>query len=378
MSDQNKDMATELVLKSIDRIEAEVKGSAKKEDIDTLKNEFNEKLNAISVKADEADKRVKELDEKAGRHFVASTKNQTKSFGDVFAEAVKENSGNIQRVSKGKGFEMELKAVGSMTSAANLTGETVATVQPGAVTLPGNKINLRDIVGTFQSGTGFYVQYRETGGEGSIGLTSAGAAKSQIDYDFTRVTYNATYIAGYARIAKEMLQDLPFMQTVLPSLLLRDFHKKENNTFWADLIAQASGGGTVTAGEDIQNIIEQIGKMEDADYSVNGIVLLPSKVAAILNSKPSDYSLPGSVTIVPGGGLAINGVPVYKAPFATSGYMTMGDWSNARIGVVDGLKVEFFEQDSDNVQKNLITVRVEAREFLAIDQPAAFSHRAFN
>ncbi len=377
MSEQNKDMATELVLKSIDRIEAEVKGSAKKEDIDTLKNEFNEKLNAISVKADEADKRVKELDEKAGRHFVASTANQTKSFGDVFAEAVKENSGNIQRVSKGKGFEMELKAVGNMTSAANLTGETIATVQPGAITLPGNLLNLRDIVGTFQSGTGFYVQYRETGGEGAIGLTSAGAAKSQIDYDFTRVTYNATYIAGYARIAKEMLQDLPFMQTVLPSLLLRDFYKKENSTFWTDLTTQATGGGSVTSAEDIQNIIEQIGKMEDADYSVNGIVLKPSQVAAILNSKPSDYSLPGAVSVSPAGGLSINGIPVYKFSNATSGYMTMGDWSNARIGVVDGLKVEFFEQDSDNVQKNLITVRVEAREFLAIDDPKAFSHRAF-
>jgi hypothetical protein len=84
------------------------------------------------------------------------------------------------------------------------------------------------------------------------------------------------------------------------------------------------------------------------------------------------------VSILPGGGLSVNGIPVYKAPFATSGYMTMGDWSNARIGVVDGLKVEFFEQDTDNVQKNLITVRVEAREFLAIDDPKAFSHRAFN
>jgi HK97 family phage major capsid protein len=378
MSDQNKDMATELVLKSIDRIEAEVKGSAKKEDIDSLKSEMEAKLEAISVKADEADKRVKELDEKAGRHFVASTANQSKTFGDVFAEAVKENAGNISRVSKGKGFELELKGVGTMTEANNLTGEAVATVQPGAVTLPGNKINLRDLTGTFQSGTGFYVQYRETGGEGAIGLTSAGVAKSQIDYDFTRITYNATYIAGYARIAKEMLQDLPFMQTVLPSLLLRDFYKKENSTFWTDLTTMANGGGAVTAGEDIQNIIEQVGKMEDADYSVNGIVLLPSKVAAILNSKPSDYSLPGTVSILPGGGLSVNGIPVYKAPFATSGYMTMGDWSNARIGVVDGLKVEFFEQDSDNVQKNLITVRVEAREFLAIDDPKAFSHRAFN
>ena len=252
---------------------------------------------------------MKELDEKAGRQWKQA--NDTKNdFGSAFAEAVKENAGNIQRVSKGKGFEMNLKAVGNMTAAANLTGEVVGTVQPGAIVLPGNAVNLRQIVGTFPSATGFYVQYRETGGEGSIGLTSAGAAKSQKDYDFSRVTYNASYIAGYARIAKEMLQDLPFMQTVLPQLLLRDFYKKENSTFWADLIAQATGGGTVTAAEDIQNIIEQIGKIEDNDYTVNGIVLKPSKVAAILNSKPSDYSRPGAVRAA-GGGITVNGVPVY-------------------------------------------------------------------
>jgi hypothetical protein len=73
MSEVNKDMATELVMKAIDRIEKSAENAAKKEDIDTLKSEMEAKLEAISVKADEADKRVKELDEKAGRHFVAST-----------------------------------------------------------------------------------------------------------------------------------------------------------------------------------------------------------------------------------------------------------------------------------------------------------------
>jgi hypothetical protein len=44
----------------------------------------------------------------------------------------------------------------------------------------------------------------------------------------------------------------------------------------------------------------------------------------------------------------------------------------AKRVVVDDLKVEFFEQDSDNVQKNLVTVRIECREVLAIDRPDAF------
>jgi len=50
----------------------------------------------------------------------------------------------------------------------------------------------------------------------------------------------------------------------------------------------------------------------------------------------------------------------------------VGDWNMAKRVVVDDLKVEFFEQDSDNVQKNLVTCRIEAREVLAIDRLDAF------
>ena len=166
------------------------------------------------------------------------------------------------------------------------------------------------------------------------------------------------------------------MQTVLPQLLLRDFYKKENTTFFADLKAAALGGTTASGTNAIEKFIHQIGYAGDQDYDVNGIVMLPSDLAAIQITKPSDYGLPGNVSLTPQGAVAINGIPVYTASWATNDYMTMGDWSNARIGVVDGLKVEFFEQDGDNVTKNLVTVRVEAREFLAIDDPYAFIHKS--
>ena len=343
--------------------------------------EANEKtiseIKEWQVKKDESDKKNQEaLDTLIAQGAAVKAHTGASDFGTAFADAVAKNAANIQRVSKGKGFEMEVKDVANMTIANNLTGEGIATYQPGAVLKPGHKVNLRSLVGTFPSATGIYVNYRETTSEGAIGLTSAGGSKSQIDYDFARVVYSGVYIAGYARIAKEMLQDLPFMQTVLPQLLLRDFYKKENTTFFADLKAAALGGTTASGTNAIEKFIHQIGYAGDQDYDVNGIVMLPSDLAAIQVTKPSDYGLPGNVSLTPQGAVAINGIPVYTASWATNDYMTMGDWSNARIGVVDGLKVEFFEQDGDNVTKNLVTVRVEAREFLAIDDPYAFIHKS--
>jgi hypothetical protein len=91
-----------------------------------------------------------------------------------------------------------------------------------------------------------------------------------------------------------------------------------------------------------------------------------------LLTKPADYSIPGGVTITPDGNIAIAGIPIFKSSFIADDKVLVGDWNMAKRVVVDDLKVEFFEQDSDNIQKNLVTVRIEAREVLAIDRVDAF------
>lgn len=367
----------------LDALDPKLEGfkSEVKKEVKEVKDAYEEQVKSFKeyqVKKDEADKKNQEaLDTLIAQGKAHKVETGTKDFGSVFADTVKENYDKIQRVSKGKGLEMELKVVGNMTTAANLTGEAMATYQPDAVIKPGNLTNFRDIVGTFPSGTGVYVQYRETTSEGGISYTSAGGVKSQVDYDFARIVYSAVYISGFARIAKEMLQDLPFMQTVLPRLLLRDFYKRENATFYGDWKASATGGTASSGTNNIEKIINQIGFQEDQDFEVNSIILKPSVVTGIQNTKPNDYGLPGAVFISPNGQLTINGINVYKASWADATHINLMDASQARIGVVDGLRVEFFEQDSDNVQRNLITVRVEAREFLAIDNPGAHVYRPF-
>lgn len=300
------------------------------------------------------------------------------SFGNAFAELVSKSHDEIKEVGAGRAakFRMEgidMKSAGNMTAAANLTGESVVTYQNQPALVPSQKVNFRSLVPTINSSTGTYVIYRETGAAGQIGFRSAGVAKNQVDYDFTRIAYNANYLAGYVRIAKEMLQDLPFMQTALPQMLLRDFYKRENAQFYTDLSTSATGPSSATGSNFIEEIIDLVGKMEDTDFDVTGIVLKPSVVAAIQNTKPSNYNLPGAVSLSNLGQLTINGIPVFKASWMADARVLLGDWSQAKIVNVDGLKVEFFEQDSDNVQKNLVTVRIEAREVLAIDRQDAFT-----
>jgi HK97 family phage major capsid protein len=370
--------------KLLDDKKAETLEDAKKmakELIDAESKSTNEKVEKVSKSVEEVQETLKKNQEqldKISEKLNAKNfdKEEDKSFGAVFADETEKNFEAIKNVRKGNGFSMQLKLVGTMTSANNLTGDVVRTYQQNPALVPSPLLNMRDLVPAINSATGAYVIYRETGGEGSISSQATpGDPKTQKDYDLTAVIYNATYIAGFVRIAKQMLQDLPFMQTALPQMLLRDFYKAENSIMYTALSTAATGSTTTTYTADVEQIIDWTANLEAADFSVNGIVINPKDWATILITHPTNaaYSVPGGVVINPlTGGIMIAGIPVYKASFIPKDKVLLGDWSQAKRVVVDDLKVEFFEQDSDNVQRNLVTVRVESREVLAIDRPDAF------
>lgn len=323
-------------------------------------------IEAIQKQADELDVKFN------------APKHNTNAVGyvDAMVDAITKGFDNIKNVKKGQGAQIELKTVGNMTATANLTGSVVNTVQPGVAVVPSQKVNFADLVATVNSATGQYVIYEETGAEGSISeQTVPGNPKTQKDYDFTAKTFVANYISGYVRYAKQMAQDLPFLTSFLPNALRRDYFKAENSTFYTALAAVApaiSSAKTV----DVEKLIDAIGQLEVLDYDVTGIVLNPRNWAEISMTKPQDYSLPGTVTFV-NGQLAINGTPVYKASWMPVNAFIAGDWSYAKKVLVDGLAVEFFEQDGDNVTKNLITARVESRTVLGIDKANAFLKGTF-
>ena len=299
---------------------------------------------------------------------------------DVVGE-IKSNFDNIKNVTKGKSASLELKVVGTMTPANNISpaNAIVNTYQSGIAMIPGQLLNFSQLVPTVSSATGAYVVYRETVGEGAIATQTDVALKSQIDFDTAPITYNATYLAGFAKYAKQMAQDLPFLTSWLPTALRREYFIAENARFHTALAAAATAVPAGTLGNEIERIIKVIALLEIKNFSANGVVINPAdwaKIAITEKSTGAGYGLPGIVTIT-NGQLAVNGVNVYKANWIPANKYCVGDWSMAKKVVVDGLKVEFFEQDGDNVQRNVITARIEERNVLAFDRPDAFYYGDF-
>ena len=331
-----------------------------------LKEELEAKMNLIQDHADKLEAKMKE------------TKKVDVPKGDELKGLIRENYEAISQVRKGKA--VEVKAVGNMVLSTHLTGDQPRDYSMDVVMVPGQLVNVADLVGSISISGGTYTFPRETGSEGSIAAQTEGSDKSQIDYDLAMIDVNTDFIAGFCVYSKKMRNNLPFLESFLPSALRRDYWIAENSAFNTTLAGAATASTQVITGQNkVEMLIAEIATLEAANYAPNAIVVKPADFYDILITEKSTgagYGLPGVVTFS-GGQLAINGIPVVKANWLAANKYYVGDWSRVRKVVTEGLGLEFSESDEDNFRKNNITARIEAQVALAVEQPAAIIYGDF-
>lgn len=348
-----------------------------------VKNDVAEVKAAVVTMDEAAKKNQAALDQLIAEKAAKKVDNKTKSFGDAFAEQMAEafeaKQAEIKEFQKNKNAKLtiDLKAVGTMTLGNNLSGDGVATYNQRQGLVPAQKINMRDLIPTAVSPTGLYVTYRETGTEGSIGIQTEGNAKSQIDYDLTEVKVVSDYIAGFARFSKQMMFQLPFLQNTLQRMLLRDFYKKENSTFFTAVSNAATGSTTTAATVDAEQLVDWIANQLDANFEASFALVSYAQWADLLKTKPTDYSVPGGFVIDANGNVRIAGVPVIGASWVTNDKALIIDANYLERVETEGLRVEFSYEDSDNFQRNLVTARVECFEDINIMRTDAIIYGSF-
>jgi HK97 family phage major capsid protein len=318
-------------------------------------------------------KTVNELNEKAGQ--IDASRKKSKGTLEQIADAIETNL-------KGESMEKTkvpfvTKAAGTMTAADDLTGSTVLTYRPGVEANPNRRIHFRDLAAIIPSGTGTYSWYVERTKEGAIAFQNThGVKKSLINARFEQKTVTAEYLAGLAPVAKQMMQDLPFLRGFMPQFMVSEYLKQEDSEFYTDLIGLASGStaiaGAITS--DVEKIMGWVTNLRVADYEPNGVVMNPADVFKIFINKGAtsgDYTLPPGVVVANNGGISIYGLPVYQTTFVPEGKALIGDWNRVGIVQVDGLAV-LTDDRGDNFDNNTVTFKAEARVALAVLRTDAF------
>ena len=382
----------EEIKSAFEGIKAEVSGaieSAKAESataVEGLKTELEELKSQISVVKDSADK----LEAKNNR--IKMNENQVKGFNATLGEAIEKNADSIAKLGRGEqkrtSFILDTKAVGNMTEAVNLTGDITRQYAPQIYALPSRKVHVRSLLPVGSLSTGLFTFPKETGGEGAPAPQVQGSSKAQVDFDITMSDAAAQYIAGYVRISRQMLDDVPAMTSFLQARLLEKYLIAEDAQLLSgDGVAPnlqgilgVASAATTTSTVYVEQLIDAAAQIEAANYSATGVMINPTDWATILNTKntASAYSLPGATVVSPDGGLSIAGIPIYKSTAITAGNYLVGDWAmGAQIMQNQGISVQFSEFDADNFTKNMITVRVEARIAFPIYYAGAFVTGAF-
>lgn len=378
---------------ALDALSDKLEGKSKaevKEAMEAFKEEYKEVLSLDLgnvkerlEKADGYEATIEELKEHLAKLDIKlqDKKSKEASGGDALKELVQKNFENIAKVSKGKAVLInEEKAVGDMTLGNNLTGDQPRDYSFVVASVPGQMLNVADLIQTITISGGTYTFPRETGSEGSISTQTEGSSKSQIDYDLTMVDVNTDFIAGFARYSKKMANNLPFLESWLPQALRRDYWIAENNAFDAVLAAGVTASTQIITGKNkIEMLINEVATLEAANFPTTAIVCTPSDYWDIMKTEKSTgagYGLPGAVTI-DNGQLRINGIPILRANWVDANKYYVGDWSRVKKVVTEGLSVEFSAEDSDNFVKNNITARVESQTALAIERTDALIYGDF-
>lgn len=329
----------------------------------TLIEQFNAELKKVQDHANALDVKLK-------------AQGQAGERKDELKTLIVDNFDKIKQAGERK-VVIETKVVGDMTLAASLTGDQPRVYSNTVAAIPSPLVNMSDLITSILIDGGTYTFPRETAGEGSVASQTEGSSKAQVDYDLAMIDVNTNFLAGFTVFSKKMANNLPFLENFLPQALRRKYMEAENSSFWTTLTGAATAA-TLTSGNIVERIVANMTSLLALNYIPTAVFVNAADYGSILvnSATGGEYTLPGIVTIQ-NGVVSINGLRVVVGPFVPANKYLIGDFSMADKIVTQGLSLQFFEQDSDNVRKNNITARIEAQIALAVKRPDAFIYGDF-
>jgi len=353
---------------------------------EALETEFKAQIKAVQDHADKLDARLQE------RVSITTPAAEQKSFEQVINEALIENTDNLAKFERKetKNLVIELKAVGDMSTANVTGGNRYGQVYAPEIHMnPNRKVHMSDILpgGNIGPGNSFTFMRENGVGEGNFAPVAEGATKPQFDLDLVEATVQIETIAGWMRVTRKAMNNIPGFASYLSQRLPDKFERVKDAQILYGNGTTPNLKGILTAGNFvastatisdklIEKLITDIAVLEDTyERDATGIVLRPIDYYGFFKNKATgsgEYDLPMGVTFV-GNQMYLFGIPVYASTAITAPDYIVGDFAmGAQLLTQEGMRIEFFEQDGTNVRENKVTVRVEGNYALPVYGPDYF------
>lgn len=319
-----------------------------------------------------------EIVEIAQKHSVSAEVIEKKTFGEevLGSEGIKSFLNGT--TNKGR---VELK-----NTILN-SGNTVSRHDQLAGVVPGAFRNLTVMPTVNQGSTSSNIIYysRELLFTNAAAKTAEGAAKPESTLTFEEVSTAVQTIPTFIRVSKQALDDSTFLASYIERRLRHAVNTKVEDYIINDTTDGwlAAGNNTVVSPLLTTDIYGLAAKMKyaiiGADYNPDYFYINPSdwETAETTRRSTSDgafVAASGAVTYVNNGLTPMLwGLPVVLSNNIPAGTLVCKSMDADMYASREGTVVEMFEQDGDNVTKNLVTVRAETRGAELVMVPAAIA-----
>jgi len=346
------------------------------------KQTADEALTAVNA----AKARLDEMEQKMVR-FGTEEKAKVKSLGQFVTDQanVKTWLGNPRgRIS------VETKAIISSltTDADGSAGDLLVPDRiPGILEPARRRLSVRDLLSPGRTSSSAIQYVKESGYTNSAATVTetAGTAKAQSEIKFEVVNGAVTTIAHWVLATRQILDDVPMLQSYINDRLIYGLKYVEDNQL-------LNGGGT---GTDLNGIYTQATASTANLAVVTAPTFLDVLRAAMLQAalanipptgivlNPTDWFKIETIKDTAGAYIIGNpaesatprvwGLPVVETPAMTVDKFLVGAFKGgAQIFDRWDARVEISTEDSDNFRKNLVTILAEERLALAVYNTLAF------
>lgn len=330
--------------------------------------------------------------QQASADGAAESDNRVKSIGERFTESAnyKAFSANTRDV-RGARHIVSTKSDSPTVSTVSpaISRNTIAAPYQlaGIWGAPEQQLIVENLIPHIPVSTSAVEYLKHTGFTNNAGVVAEGAAKAESTFEFDLATANVVTIAHWTKITEQLAADAPAVTAYINAKMMYGLQLKVDNQIISGTGTSTQLGGflksgnhtdyssavTVPTGANLMDFALLIKtKLDTLGYPPKVLLLNPEDWAglALLKDAQKRYLLGGPAGVTT---KSLWGLPVETSASVPSGKYVMADFALGST-IYDRQEVALeIDREGDDFRKNLLTIRVERRLGLGVEDAAAIA-----
>lgn len=214
---------------------------------------------------------------------------------------------------------------------------------------------------------------------GSVSTTAEGDTKNKLTYNYVPKTATLQKITGLIKVTEELFQDAPYMVDAINQDLVDDLNANRQSQAIATLLGTSgilTDSVTYSTVVDIlQGILEAAADVEDAtNIPADAVVVTPAIWKLLRGAIASDGHFYAGDPFSANEYSKLFEMTFIKNADVTANHVIVGAFNRGAelVSKADGVRVDSTNSNDVDFEKNLVSVRAETREILAVKRPACF------